>query len=829
MNKLFKIITLISLILLSSISYAQGIIDIRDFKGLATNFDLEDIDNEYFSILKNFYPYNGKLIKTFGYGSKVNTATPYVLDNFQTFINDNLNNDYLYIGSHITSSNSLIPYAWYNNTWVDLKRSFSSLTNFVSLSADSFYHADSYNPIIQADGILRILPGNVGQVNGNESKGLWLGYIARELFDNHFKPDSGFYGYLTNIDKPNFNASITKLDSALCHGNKYYRFSYIYDGIQEGLLSNIFAVNYDSFNIGKFEFSFDTTDFNKRITGLNVYYSNDINGTYNLIHIIDFLRDSTDVLIDDSCRNGLYYAYIPDLITYNFEAGKDYALFKPYTYQYRIKHPGIGSGYSVFACSIKAGTATEFFDTDVFNGEWRLMEWNPSNVVKKVGSNRAFWGTKTFIIDSNATSHSLAGGIINISAYDSSTGLNSYDRYIDMNIERALHYQSDTTNIGDTIKTCKILSPINGLYRTEWSGDSIKINFFDTGLTPTEEHPLQGETSIKVNGKYAKIIGNRLWQGNIVLDPGGKSEIHDNWVSYSEIGQYDVNPVSNIISFAYKGSGAITGVYEAFGNPIITKENIIIFIDTKGSINPTDWQEIQSIYNLGNIADKGAINVLGDFYTVYYDGIYQLKPSHLAAVSSVPLERLRISEPVGDIFNALTLAQKRAIKSQYDQNKSEIHWLLGDSIYAYNVNKGYWRQISTTHTPYLYTLDENANILVYNNSDKKIYSTNEKESVACELKTKTFPIWVDYREEPVSSMYVTYNSDALLRWSFYRDNSITNALFDTLKASSTTITSYVNLKKSGKNFNINIKEPAVSLTDVEIHRIKLYIYKDPKE
>ena len=40
--------------------------EIRDFKGVFTNADQEDISDEYLSVLKNLRPENGRLIKTSG-------------------------------------------------------------------------------------------------------------------------------------------------------------------------------------------------------------------------------------------------------------------------------------------------------------------------------------------------------------------------------------------------------------------------------------------------------------------------------------------------------------------------------------------------------------------------------------------------------------------------------------------------------------------------------------------------------------------------------------------------------------------------------------------
>lgn len=50
------------------------IIDMTEWSGLFTNADPEDIPKEALQVCTDFLPVNGKLVKTHGFGVKINVA-----------------------------------------------------------------------------------------------------------------------------------------------------------------------------------------------------------------------------------------------------------------------------------------------------------------------------------------------------------------------------------------------------------------------------------------------------------------------------------------------------------------------------------------------------------------------------------------------------------------------------------------------------------------------------------------------------------------------------------------------------------------------------------
>ncbi len=268
--------------------------------------------------------------------------------------------------------------------------------------------------------------------------------------------------------------------------------------------------------------------------------------------------------------------------------------------------------------------------------------------------------------------------------------------------------------------------------------------FFDTGLTDGAAHPLDGEVSVTINGKFARVISERLWQGNIVMDPGNTAEAHVDWASYSELGQYDVNPVSNVIRLTDREGGEITGIAEIFGMPVILKKQAIIAIDSKSNPStPASWTIGESAHNIGNLAPKGYIEVAGSLYVCYIDGIYRISPNNLADTDSTPTERLKITGPIENVYLALSQSQKEAITVGFNPLYGEIVWTLGSAIYAFDVDAESWREITTAVTPGIFAADENGNLIVYRDSDKKIYTFDEataKESVAVTERTRVFEL-----------------------------------------------------------------------------------------
>jgi len=672
------------------------IIDIREFKSLFTNADLEDIDQAYSTKQENLRSLHGKLVKTFGYGEKISDAIRPYVKNLFTYSHDEIADEKLYIIIKVNpSSRQITVYGYNGSSWVVI----NNITEFTDCFNDvNYYHCYRRNPVIHHDRIARMLPGNASKFGSVEAKGVWLGHIDREFFDGIYDPTTKFYDYPTEIVKPEITFSPTQIDGGYNKAPftdevKYYRFSYVYDGIQESLLSDVFSVYFGTDKFLKLDFSITKASHNKRITSMNVYRADgyDVDATqdgiYRKIHSIDFLRESGKVYENDqNCAyNGKKAIYIPGL--------EDYSLGVTGTYKLRLHYTTVDPPnwvdhtiYSDIVPGIfKISSPSVLFY--YWDAKWELFHDSGGGYPEtplKSGESGAFAGyggsikSGCVIVDDDLGISSLVGGVL----YFKDDELNSYLRIITMNRGKAIGFYGETigeTGDYDDPRPWKALCPAIGNYIVEENGNDVDYTFYDTGLLEGIEHPLYVEgipQSIKVNGKYAKVINGRLWQGYIVLDPGGKGEIHWDWISYSEYGQLDVTPVSNVRYIADREGGSITGLAEIFGKPVFTKEQAIICINTK----TTPYTIYESVHNIGNIAEEGLIEVLDNLYVCDFDGIYRLSPNNLAESDMTPTEKLRISEPINNLYNSLSLEQKKSIKTEYDQEKHEILFYIPENV-----------------------------------------------------------------------------------------------------------------------------------------------------
>lgn len=827
MKTILLIITFLLFFFFSAFSQIN-VIDIKNFSGVITNADIEDLNPEYLTVLKNLRSINGKLVKTFEFGF-TNWDTISNVDNFATYIESHLTNpdgrrNFIY---SVISDTVFIKY-WDTSTenWEDL-----------SLS-ENFYHKDAKNPIIQESGIIRILPGNVDTLaGGNECKGIWYGYIDRDYFDEHYNIDSGYYKYTTDLDEPIFidtyehgtelenkyidtsTVMLSEPTSFLNDETYYYKFSYIYDGIQESLLSDLFKWEADSGRTLLIDIPIKESEHNCRITAIKVYRSEIEDGVYNHINTIDLLRKETDFF---GCDSGAYpgkrNVFIPELATYDF-VGDTFLSYKIELggSERRIFNEPSQNGDSLYSIS-----EVDNFTTGIWNGSWELIGFTnidgEGDSVENLVSNSTggYGGDNTIIINKP-----LSGSAVIGSQFTYNKGLSRVFCVIYDYWSRVVWIDDNniSTVLNDAMWNTLVASNGNYIIENYATYDSVDIIFVDNGLTEGAEHPLADEVSIKVNGQFAKIIGGRLWQANIVLDPGDANEVHTDWVSYSEIGQYDVNPVSNVISFANEGIGEITGLGELFGNPVIMKKNNLSLIDITSSITPENWQIIESIHNIGNIAINGSMTLLGKLYVCYYDGIYEFRPNDLAESASTPTKRLKITEPIEDTYLELTLAQKENIISEYNQNTNEILFVLGDEIWGYNINNGYWREIDCNIIPTLLSVDNISDVIGY--KDDSFYAVGVDDTVGIELKTKMF-VLDDEVAKSIARILITYKSATDLTLNIFTEYNDTVRVAKTIPASNRTTNHIIgNLGVSVKKFQIGIIDSLNSNTNTEINRIKI--------
>ncbi len=113
---------------------------------------------------------------------------------------------------------------------------------------------------------------------------------------------------------------------------------------------------------------------------------------------------------------------------------------------------------------------------------------------------------------------------------------------------------------------------------------------------------------------------------------------------------------------------------------VILKKGSISILNIKTSpASPGSWALTQAIHQIGNLAPKGYVSFHDMLFVCAYDGIYLLSPNNLAESDATPTELLRVSEPINDIYLALSETQRAAIKGMHDPKKSEVLFSFGDA------------------------------------------------------------------------------------------------------------------------------------------------------
>lgn len=538
---------------------------------------------------------------------------------------------------------------------------------------------------------------------------------------------------------------------------RYYKFTYIYDGVQESLLSEPMKVEMFPTSFPAFFMPMRTAGHNLRITGMNVYRSREKEGPYHRIIHLDFLREAGKFQRPTGTTNGVTSCrrkiYIPSLAGTDIDGdGDDIQIkLKP-----RDHSPGDSTWDNVTAITMDSETESNGVFTlaagendlceDFWDCAWRLAEDGGTDWSSPAyyGTSGAYAGYKTLLYESALDETTYSGGVVVLDSgmsasnfgpvwdSDDQTGFAGTARVIRDNYKRAVHVawmlgSNDPTDKTEFVSDVEsfIVTIQEGLYyfgtfTGSYPDGSYGYIFFDPNHPRGRGHPLEGEISIETNGAFARIIGGSLWQGNLVLDPSREAEVHDDWICKSLPGQFDVNPASNVMRFPDREGGEITGIAELFGNVIVLKRQSI------RAIKPNSGAVTEVVHNIGNIAKDGYVEGPDGLYICFYDGIYRLQPNNLAPSDQTPLERMRVSEAISNVYDAMDLTQKQAIKAIYNQWTSEILYAFTYTtggtdypvVWAYNTSRGTWREIKTVTENgvvdlSVFALDEQARVLAF--------------------------------------------------------------------------------------------------------------------
>tara|TARA_R100001530_G_scaffold87241_1_gene60750 strand:+ start:8834 stop:11365 length:2532 start_codon:yes stop_codon:yes gene_type:complete len=829
----------------------MAVVDLTNIKGVYTNADHDDLPDSMVYDLVNLKPENGRLIKTRGIGDLISAftnTTDYVTYGLYTWVEDRLTTPtgYRIILLEIHATTKLLKsHYWNGTTWTDQ-------------SVGTFYHKADYNPVIFDGGIVRVLPGNVGKADDtNQSKPLWTGFIDRKVFNDNYTMTEAINNYTANVTSAISVSSYTHYESTddlRVQDNYRYKIATIYDGNQESLLS-AGSVHIDikkkAVKIRALVDYTDTANYQKRITGMVLYRAEQVSGKYGedkQILRVDFTGDDIPNIVTPPsavCTTTSDNVLVVDSdvsLPTNWWNNPTSHLYSLYIDDIKVGEMNNTPQYNMTSGNTWFGMDDDI--PDVFETDWTIkktLNSNGSLVDTLTGSGNGYGGpnlillytwTGTAMSDaelSNQWMFITDNGSARIAQIKTATTYSSHD-----SDERLI--QMDRDKDGISAKSVQVL-PLYGF--TEPVDGKFFVDIYDVELVEGATYPLQGEVSIDVNGRFARTVQGRLFQGDIVLDPGDKAEVHNNWVSYSELDQYDVNPVSNVISFPDKEGGPITGLAELFGKLVIMKKQAMFFLNASAS-SPASWVIQESVHNIGNIATRGSVEAFGKVYVCYYDGIYAFTPNSMAESDGTPTEKLKISGPIENIY--LGVLDKEAIIAEYDQYAGEVIFFFGptstvyDSIehewsdssyeygsddyaWAYNVSTGDWRQISSSANVGIVSYDQDANLIIYDSTDTKIKSMGKPEEVQARVRTKFYNV-DDGERLNTRTLRTRYKSNEGLTLKVFGDHDITSPVDTvTLPVSSSVTEQEVVFRHRFNDVAVEIEETTASDDNVEIHRV----------
>lgn len=155
---------------------------------------------------------------------------------------------------------------------------------------------------------------------------------------------------------------------------------------------------------------------------------------------------------------------------------------------------------------------------------------------------------------------------------------------------------------------------------------STQYVFYDAGLSNGVPQPYPNNYKVKTNYKYSQMLGDRLFVGNVRLDPGGENEDHPDWVVYSEPAMPDILPIANYIQIKDQQGGYITGMDKILDSLVVFMTRGVFRLDVSSTGNPADWSLMEADKNIGCIAPKSIVSAKDNLFFASNDNIYQITP-----------------------------------------------------------------------------------------------------------------------------------------------------------------------------------------------------------
>jgi hypothetical protein len=527
-----------------------------------------------------------------------------------------------------------------------------------------------------------------------------------------------------------------------------------------------------------------------------------------------------------------------------------------------IRAQSLGRSYSKANLDSNASISDSYLDNGVMVGsDWKIEQrsgWSYSNV-KDSTAGGAYGGQRvgflffknpddiTGTLGSDTTGNLLTAGsyagaimllqgdesfeIENNSAYESTLGgcwVKLSEKHDEFGVDSDTIDESDYGHIKDNVRIISGFKKTNaqgattpGMAFEVTSGTNVRVVCQDYRLEDLGETDVQTVYSNRINAQYAVKLKGRMFLGDLYLNPEDKQEQRADWIAYSELNQYDVRPVSNVVTLDDREGGAVSGLAVLFGRLVIFKPQAIFIMNVPDPSDPNSWTVSESKFSIGNIAPEGVVEVHDSVYFVFHDGIYAVTSNMVADSTATPSIMDKISLPIEDQFNLAT--SKVNIKGVYNQKDAEVlyTWDAGSPatqiVWAYHIVFKTWRKVDTTTNLDILAYGENSYPLAWDNTDTDLKKFDVDEAVGTTWKSKRFPLDLD-RKRLIRYGMVKFTGTDTLTVNIYLDGAGSASFTKTITADGGI--NRFPIKRYGKNFEIELTTPS-SLNAFSVEQMRI--------
>jgi hypothetical protein len=681
--------------------------------GLITNADAEDIPKNACIDTNNFdIDVQGKLIKRKGTTTS-STLSGVNLKYIYKWVNSKLPSPSSYWIAYDTLANRLVRYDsdWTNQTVI--KTFSSSQPIYVEIVPFSnrlrFGFDDKQDPSIYE-------------------------YIDREYFFGLYDPSASF-NYDTakpkQITLTTFE-NYTKQANGNCPvGYYYYKIVPVYDGMQEPALPDTYAKYYNTSASGviMMKAEFTTTDFDKRITALNVYrsFSSDDQTApvYYLQKTIPTNTKSTH--IDNKgatnsssttgkkqiiCMGGDSDTDFSDINTWATTSGfgnsnfdRVYITIGSTAYDWTDDASEGGNKFTYTSSSVLTLNSSASEPDNKFDDDVTITRADATNNQNASETRRVYCGDRLLHNASWDWEQNEVSGYHALISFSSNN-----DRFVVASNGPLVQVSSGISVSG----TSGTVTLTNG-YKWSVSGSTVTLIYDDNNQAVSRLHNLTTDKN-DIRYRHGKYINGRYYQANVVLDPSDENEVHNDFIMFSEIQQPDVTPITNYIQLKDSQGGEILGLRQVGDSLVVFMENGVYRLRVP-STDPRSFSLKEAEENIGCVSSRSIVQVGSYVFFASKDDIYALTPSY---------EIQPCGSSIRDIWQGK--ANKESTFGIYDPIKHRVLYVFGndtEDVYAIDTEKfmyggkEVWNHYEFPHTDHKiedFGIDENLQLYLFHNA-----------------------------------------------------------------------------------------------------------------